>query len=111
MKYAPMRERADVRNVSLSPSWAKSSRTSGCFSMSASQLGRSIAAAASSVRSAAGRAKSCSSTEWTSVPLNAACEGGSGSLSMLRNRNFRGHWTKSFARDGERLVSSAMGPL
>src|SRR5699024_8924626 len=81
---------------------------SGSFSRRASRAGPMPATAVSIVRSSASASNSRSRTAWTSVPRNAASEGGSGRRSMLRRRNLSGHCTKSFARDGDRASSSAM---
>jgi hypothetical protein len=57
--------------------------------------------AAAGVRSPAGRSNSRSSTACTSVPRAVAVVGGSGILSITRNRYSSGHVMKSAARDGD----------
>ena len=58
-------------------------------------------AAASTVRSCAGRSNRVSRARWTSVPRTAAADGSSGSRSIERKRNSSGQVVKSEARDGD----------
>ena len=63
------------------------------------------------MRSAGGLRNSSSSARCTSDPFVVAWVGGSGSFSMLANRNARGHDRNDSTRDGDRLVGTVqVGP-
>ena len=64
--------------------------------------GQVVVQCASGVRSAAGRTNSNSSARCTIVPLVVATPGGSGSFSMLENRNCIGHEVNDDTRDGDK---------
>ena len=75
----------------------------GRYSSIAAVDGRS---SASGVRSAAGRTNSSSSARCTSDPFVVRDRGGSGSFSMLENRNCIGHDRNDRTRDGDSDVGT-----
>jgi hypothetical protein len=100
-KYWETSARTWSIHSSASSAEVKRFSSRGSPERTSSHAGSTSSSAADSVRSAAGRSKSRSRTEWTTVPRVAACDGGSGSRSTTLRRNISGHWSKSFAREGE----------